>query len=133
MIMNKEEAKKLLPVIQAFVDGKAIQVRDKDKEDNSWDDTTNPMFDFDTFEYRIKPQPKSRPFKNVEECWQEMQKHQPFGWIKDTYDGHYVLVTSVAIGENMTIGANTGWDVQGIFKNFTFADGAPFGVRELKS
>ena len=29
----------------------------------------------------IIDEPKYRPFKNAEECWQEMQKHQPFGWI----------------------------------------------------
>lgn len=33
----------------------------------------------DNIEYRIKPEPKYRPFKDAKECWQEMQKHQPFG------------------------------------------------------
>ncbi len=31
--------------------------------------------------YRIKPESKYRPFKDEKECWQEMQKHQPIGWI----------------------------------------------------
>ena len=31
--------------------------------------------------YRIKPEPKYRPFKDAKECWAEMQKHLPIGWL----------------------------------------------------
>ena len=131
--MNREEAKKQLPIIQAYVDGKAIQVRDKDQKDISWDDSINPMFDFDTFEYRIKPTSKYRPFQNAEECWQEMQAHKPLGWVKDKEDGHYVQITSTGNGkDNCTLGAYTGWSLEGFFKHFTFADGSVFGVMETK-
>ncbi len=123
--MNREEAKKLLPIIQAYVDGKAIQVRDKDKKDISWDDSINPMFDFDTFEYRIKPTLKYRPFRDAEECLQEMQAHKPFGWVKSKEDGHYIQITSIANGkDNCILGSYT--------KNFTFADGSVFGVKEME-
>lgn len=27
-------------------------------------------------------EPSYRPFKNQEECWNEMLKHEPFGWVK---------------------------------------------------
>lgn len=79
--MTREQAKELLPIIQAFAEGKTIQVKGPD---NRWYDYEGEncklKFDSRVQDYCIKP--KYRPFKNAEECWQEMQKHNPFGWIK---------------------------------------------------
>ena len=36
--------------------------------------------DWNKFDYRIKPE--YRPFANAEECWCEMLKHKPFGWVE---------------------------------------------------
>ena len=112
----------------AYADGKKIEYLCKD----GWRVTTDAFFNWsnDANYYRIKPEPKYRPFKNAEECWQEMQKHQPFGWIKDKEDGHYSQITSVANGLDNTISKNCGWDLEGIFKSYTFADGSVFGVKE---
>ena len=79
--MTQEEAKKLLPIIQAYVEGKKIQVKlktDSKELTENWVDVTNPDWDKARC-YRIKPELKYRPFKDVEECWEEMQKHSPFG------------------------------------------------------
>ncbi len=128
--MNREQAKKLLPIIQAFAEGKTILVQ----EDIDWrylsDDAD---FNLNPLRYRIKPEPKYRPFTNADECWQEMQKHQPFGWIKDKQDGSYVLITNVNDDEDsggMSINSNGGWDFVGLMDNYTFADGTPFGIKE---
>ncbi len=128
--MNREQAKKLLPIIQAFAEGKTILVQ----EDIDWrylsDDAD---FNLNPLRYRIKPEPKYRPFTNADECWQEMQKHQPFGWIKDKQDGSYVLITNVNDDEDsggMSINSNGGWNFVGLMDNYTFADGTPFGIKE---
>ena len=71
-------------------------------------------------EYRIKPEPKYRPFKDAEECWAEMCKHHPFGWV-------------IPIGLNQKMNLKVigdGCDLEAHFKEFTFADGTPFGVKE---
>ena len=85
--MNRQEAKELLPIIQAFAEGKTIQFLCSGEGENSYWEDIEPNesigFSDDTSKYRIKPEPKYRPFKDKEECWKEMQKHQPFGWIKD--------------------------------------------------
>lgn len=132
--MNKQEAKELLPIIQAFADGKAIEVRSNSKYNpGEWIETTTPTFDIKSHEYRIKPEPKYRPFKDAEECWQEMQKHQPFGWVKDKNkeDGTYVMVTKVSDGrDDMVINGNYNWRLDGLLKCFTFADGSIFGIKE---
>lgn len=127
--MNREQAKELLPIIQAFAEGKTIQVQ----EDIDWcylgDDAD---FNLNPLRYRIKSEPKYRPFENAEECWQEMQKHQPFGWIKDKGDGYNVMITKVNDDEktdNMSINGNGSWTFDGIMDYYTFADGTPFGIK----
>ena len=131
--MNRQQAKELLPIIQAFAEGKTEEVRYKSKcNPGEWIETTIPSFD-NSHEYRVKPESKYRPFKDAEECWQEMQKHEPFGWIKDKGDGYNVMITKVNDDEktdNMSINGNGSWDFQAIMHYYTFADGTPFGIKE---
>ena len=122
--MTREEAKELLPIIQAFADGKTIQVWYND----TWQDDEYPSF-VELNLFRIKPEPKYRPFRNVEECWQEMQKHQPFGWLKDTDTGGYIIISELD-DEDIVISLNNGWDYAVLMKCYTFADGTPFGIKE---
>ena len=124
--MTREEAKELMPIIQAFAEGKAIQQTDG----YDWYDLDYPDFMANGSSYRIKPETKYRPFKNAEECWQEMQKHQPFGWLKDKNDEHLTLITVVDNDKLMALNGRVGWDFLGMMNNYTFADGMPFGVKE---
>ena len=116
--MNRKEAAELSPFIKAFGEGKDIEMRSKNPHAqlNGW--AKMDEFIFGNFEYRIKPESKYRPFKDAEECWQEMQKHQPFGWIKT--DSGYEPIWHV----------NECDDFNATFKYSTFADGTPFGVKE---
>lgn len=122
--MTREEAKALLPVIMAFSEGKPIQA----KELGKWKDIDNFNFAMKSTDcYRIKPEPKYRPFNNAEECWNEMLKHQPFGWVKDKTET-YVQIILVGSGRVYTRDTYpTFYDANLSYK---FADGTPFGVRE---
>lgn len=127
--MNRNQAKALLPIIQAYAEGKAIESRCVKGDKSLWYNDEDPSFD-DDFEYRLKPDPKYRPFKDAEECWQEMLKHHPLGWVKDKQDGHYVLITCVNDDTcGMSLNGNAAWSLSGIMDFFTFADGLPFGVK----
>lgn len=135
--MTKEEAKYLLPIMQAFVEGKVIECRAKLNRikgavdiPNKWTET-NEIWCVNSLEYRIKPEqePKYRPFANAEECWQEMQKHQPFGWVKCKEDGSLGLITLVISEENIFING-VGCNSERTMRGFTFADGTPFGILE---
>lgn len=53
--MNRDRAKKLLPLIQAYAEGKVIQRYSPAVAD--WVDTEEPSFN-DGFDYRIKPGPR---------------------------------------------------------------------------
>lgn len=124
--MNRNQAKALLPIIQEYAEGKTIQSRYVKGDTSLWYDDEDPSFD-DDLEYRIKPEPKFRPFKDEEECWQEMQKHQPFGWVKSTLFKDLDLVqrvTTLYVEINRDI-----IDYKDALEKFTFADGTPFGVK----
>ena len=126
--MTREEAKTMLPFIQAYAEGKAIESRCIKGDKSLWCDDEDPSFD-DDFEYRIKPESEYRPFKGAEECWQEIQNHQPFGFVKfkDTESGYYML-TGISIGVGVGINDSL-FSYDRVFDDYTFADGLPFGVK----
>ena len=80
-------------------------------------------------------EPSYRPFKTQEECWNEMFKHQPFGWIKAKDSGNPRLIGNIYL--NIDEEVYIVWTYNGVvnsasntFYNYTFADGTPFGIKE---
>lgn len=125
--MTREEAKQLLPIIQAFAEGKVIQVRINN--DSSWTDLLDDKLEISNlYEYHIKSEPKYRPFKTQEECWNEMLKHQPFGWVKEISSEMLYLINgisdmSIVIMEDIS-------SFKEAMNIYEFKDGAPFGIKE---
>lgn len=72
-------------------------------------------------------EPAYRPFNTKEECWGEMLKHQPFGWVQNKENKEYKDVTLGRCPDNYGI---NGFEYTKIFDNFIFADGTPFGIKE---
>ena len=133
--MNRNQAKEFYPFLQAFAEGRVIECRTKPSliegsdVPNDWTEMKEIRF-WNNIEYRIKPEPKYRQFKDSEECWQEMQKHKPFGWVNDKKDGHHALITAVDDDTcGMSLNGNAAWSLSGIMDLFTFADCVPFGVK----
>ena len=129
--MNRKEAAELLPIIQAFAEGETIQVRDHTDQCGMWEDVVDFKINTDFEEYRIKPKNKPerkidvnyRPFKNVEECWQELLKHKPFGWVKDTEANEYLNVYCISNSASSI-------DLFGrMFKRCIFIDESPYGIK----
>lgn len=54
--MTRNQAKDMLPIIQAYADGKTIQVNDDG--DTNYMDVKNPTFTARPERYRIKPEPR---------------------------------------------------------------------------
>ena len=132
--MTREEAKNLLPIIQAFAEGKVIEIFD---DEIGWVKKENPKFNLNPDFYRIKPEPKYRPFKRQEECWNEMLKHQPFGFVKSKVKGYFHLIGLVQWSselEDVMIILATSEQLarssRSLFEEFIFADGTPFGIKE---
>ena len=133
--MDRNQAKEFYPILQAFAEGKIIETRRKPSAvkgtdiPNDWTEMKEIEF-WNNTEYRVKPEPTYRPFKNGEECWQEMQKHQPFGWVKSTLFKDLALVervTTLYVEINREI-----IDYKDALDKFTFADDTNFGVKVEK-
>ncbi len=122
--MNREKVIELLPILQAFAEGKTIEYNCN----GNWIEYDNFNFQDKTQNYRIKPEPKYRPFKDAEECWQEMQKHQPFGWLKHKTDNVYSFISKID-KDCCYFAVNVYWGFDTLFKTKTFIDGAPFGIK----
>lgn len=80
-------------------------------------------------------EPTYRPFKDIEECWNEMKKHEPFGWLKSKDSGSLMLIGNIYLNideEVYIVRAYNGtvYSATDAFYNFTFADGTPFGIKE---
>lgn len=127
--MDRQQAKELLPIIQAFAEGKDIEYRNKGFNEDWKEVTQIPGLSFESFEYRIKPEPKYRPFVNTEECWTEMEKHKPFGWLKQK---DFRINIANVMSKAITFADNEGrnFSFETIFKEYTFIDGIPFGVKK---
>ena len=137
-IMNRQRAKDLLPIIKAFTENRPIERRTIGA--TNWTDTDQiclQLYEEKKIEYRIKPEPKYRPFKTKEECWNEMMKHQPFGWVKSKDKGYFHLIGLVQFEsefEDIVItfatSENLARSSHSIYENYIFADGTPFGAKE---
>ena len=134
--MNREQAKALLPFIQAFTEGKTIQWLTGSGE---WCDVVGKdTIDFEYLadrktNYRIKPESKYRPFRNADECWNEMKKHQPFGWVESSRTGAKYEIQCLKRGGGGKIYSYDDIffsNFEEFFENYKFADGTPFGIKE---
>ena len=128
--MTREEAKELLPIIQAFAEGKHIQWRNHCKNWIDVNERDGLNTEFPLSVYRIKPEPKYRPFKTKEECWNEMHKHPDFGWVRGKQWGSYVLlgnISEVIIRSTDECHKNS---MDYIYEAYTYTDGTPFGIKE---
>lgn len=135
--MNRIEAKEFYPILQAYAEGKVIESRTKPSTvkgtdvPNEWTEMKEIEF-WNNTEYRIKPESKYRPFKDTKECWQEMQKHQPFGWLKSS-EGYYFQIVSMGktfIGGTVdSSGRIVPNSYRCLYNSYTFTDGLPFGVK----
>ena len=141
--MTKEETAECIKVMQAYTNGEIIEEKRFSFDPTEWVESIDPSWQWYKFDYRIKPRPKYRPFKDADECWQEMLKHQPFGWIKEKGDkSSYELLACVSENDEAPISfavyGSVGMGIidrpsikfNEMFNAFTFADSAPFGVKE---
>ena len=141
--MTKEETAECIKVMQAFTNGEIIEEKRFSFDNTEWVESIDPSWQWYKFDYRIKPRHKYRPFKNAEECWKEMLKHQPFGWVKEKGDEpSYELLANVSENDEAPISfavhGSVGMGIidrpsiefNEMFNAFTFADGTPFGIRE---
>ena len=134
--MEIEEIKRRAELYSALADGKTIQILNME---GNWVDVEVKKLNYipETLKFRIKPELKYRPFETQEECWNEMLKHQPFGWVKSKVKGYFHLIGLVQWSselEDVMITFATSEQLarssRSIYENYIFADGTPFGIKK---
>ena len=129
--MTTEEIREAAKVMEAYANGKKIQYLNGI---DGWIETSLPLFNWAKHIYRVKPEPKCRPFRSQEECWNEMLKHQPFGWLKSIKKQEKVHIGRVEDEDCLliTLSINEGMNYSSsyLFDRYTFDDGTPFGIKE---
>ena len=135
-MLTREEAKRRAELYSALAKGKSVQVQGID---GSWVDVDIDKLNYfiETPIFRIKPEPKYRPFESQEECWNEMLKHQPFGWAKSNKGERHFSIGSVLwdndfndVFVTFAFDGMLGRSSKSVFEDFTFDDGTPFGIKE---
>lgn len=134
-ILYKNDIKRIIPLLQKMAEGKTLQFKsgngwidvDADKDGVNIDYLLN-----NGINVRIKQEPKFRPFKGAEECWNEMQKHQPFGWIKPKDEDvvtKFMLIDALR-NEGIAVRTNIRFNYHELLEHYTFADRTPLGIIE---
>ena len=133
-ILYKNDIKRILPLLQEMEEGKTLQIKtrngwidvDADKDGVNIDYLLN-----DRITVRIKQEPKYRPFKDAEECFEEMKKHQPFGWIKNKHHQYFNIITICTnFAATFQYDEVDYYDYRKLINEYTFADGSTFGIVE---
>ena len=134
--MTREEIKRRAELYSALEDGKTIQILNME---GNWVDVEVKKLNYipETLKFRIKPKSQYRPFETQEECWNEMLKHQPFGFVKSKVKGYFHLIGLVQWSselEDVMITFATSEQLarssSSLFEDYIFADGTPFGIKE---
>lgn len=125
--MTRNQAKEFLPMIIAYSEGKVIETKGGDGQ---WFELFEPDFAKDPKNYRIKPDSEYCPFTSARECWNEMQKHQPFGWIKFKNKNEDGYIHFETVRDNGIFFDSLSLTFKEAFEYYTFIDGSPFGRKE---
>ena len=127
--MTKEKAKYLAEVLKAYAEGKTIEVL----LDGGWREVNLDEYSLDAENehYRIKKEPKYRPFRSAKECFDEMKKHQPIGWmyLDKIWDNILVHITEIG-ARDIEFNSCIYSFIEAFNNGYTFADGQPFGIKE---
>lgn len=116
-----------IAIMKAYENGKTIEQKRFDRTE--WESIVyaeNFPFDFLMNEYRIKPECKYRPYKSVEEAFNDAKKHG--FWLKHKLSGRICFLTSF-LEERNTIYINSRATVCGLDDYVWLDDGSPCGVK----
>lgn len=116
-----------IAIMKAYENGKTIEVKRYDETKwKSIDNIENYQFNFSKYEYRIAAEPKYRPYKSVEEAFNEAKKHE--FWTKEISTGFIINVG--AFGENFEDIYINGYNQNNFLDKFIWADdNSPCGIK----
>lgn len=115
-----------ITILQSYLAGDEIEHRIKGSNDN-WTPCSNPIFDFNHLEYRVKPESIYRPYTDGNEVFTDIQHHSPSGWLYNTITMCYEHI--ICIGDNGISTCKENYSLEQAFKIFIYPNDLPFGVK----
>ena len=116
-----------IAIMKAYEDGKTIE--GKRCDETKWESIVyieNYPFDFVLNDYRIANEPKYRPYKSVEEAFNEAKKHE--FWTKEISTGFIINVG--AFSKNFEDIYINGYNQNNFLDKFVWADDdSPCGIK----
>ena len=119
-----------IAIITAYLDCETIEVKRHDgTEWETLEYVENYQFDFVMNEYRIKPECKYRPYKSVEEAFNDSKKHG--FWVRHKDRGYLRFIGSFGIKNNRDIFiGHCHYCADDILDMFVWHDdGSPCGIK----
>lgn len=108
---NREIWHERAQIIEAFASGKDIEYTNKDLK--TWYPTTEPCFDFNKYEYRVRPE--YRPYANLQEFCEAVAEKGSCIEVTDDCLGTCRLLRIANVND-------FGITLQGEYKNIKFSD-----------
>lgn len=118
-----------IEIMKAYVNGKQIQFRAINSS-SIWHDIDEPQWDWSDSEYRIKPEPKRRPYKDAEEFLKALKEHGPM--IKDLDPKIDVYLSVIGVYPDRKHITTNIWNIEfeSLLNGYAWQDGTPCGVVE---
>ena len=119
--------KEIIAIMRAYADGKKIEYKGADGTPHIWVENDVPSWNWARYDYRIKPEPKYRPYKNADECFAEVLKHG--GWIKHPTTEMRMFI--IWVNPNHIISGENIFEFAEMVESYVWADdGTPCGILE---
>lgn len=118
-----------IAIMKAYEDGKPIEKKGQD--DTEWKSIEyieDYPFDFFCEQYRIKQEPKYRPFESVEEAFNEVKEHGSWIKHKDTGILRCIVLIELTSGNGIYLGGSL-YSKDALKKYVWADDGSPCGVK----
>ena len=129
--------KEMAEIMLAFERGEQIEFISKDLSSSAdWTTMTQePEWNWSDFDYRVKPKPKYRPYKNEAEFLAAQKEHgMNIRLKKHNYYGLPLYITNILIGIQWPQGDGSTVDIDVLYeellRDYTWQDETPCGVKE---
>jgi len=121
----------MIAVMTAYNEGKQIELRSLDDEEDIWGYIEDPVWDWRDYDYRIKPEkPKLtyRPYDSEEELDEAIKEHGIWLRKKDVTSRILIIGYNCA-GVYVILNGGKYSPFNAMFEFYEWADGTPFGRR----
>ena len=133
--------KEKIEVMKAYEEGKTIEHKNKDGD--KWFEVSTPSWNWRDYDYRVKEEPKYRPYKDTEEMINDFCERfgvkrtnfgEPFIWVKSKDVGILIIrkclitefyLKAVILGSNNEVS-----HLSELFDDYTYLDGSLCGKLE---